>query len=259
MILPTDSTASGDELSIELKDVVLDLPIFGRNARSLRSLLLNPFIRRTGHAVADPVCVRALDGIDLSLSHGDRVGLVGHNGAGKSSLLRLLAGIYWPTSGVFRMNGTARCLFGLGRGIEPEATGYENITILSQLLGYPKSAQKDIFDDVAEFCELGEALTRPVRTYSEGMRLRLCFGVVTAWPSDILLIDEVIGVSDRSFKEKANQRMKDFTQQSGILVLASHDEQILSGFCTECIRLEHGRIVSREPVEENVGHEDDTA
>lgn len=257
-ILP-DKATSDEELSIELEDVVLDLPIFGRNAKNLRSVLLNPFFRKTDHAVGDSPIVRALDGINMSLKHGDRVGLVGHNGAGKSSLLRLLAGIYWPTSGIYRKRGTTRCLFGLGRGVEPEASGFENIEILSQLFGYPRSAIKDITEDVAEFCELGDALARPVRTYSEGMRLRLCFGVVTAWPSDILLIDEVIGVSDRSFKEKANQRMKDFTRQSGILVLASHDEQILSGFCHECLRLDHGKIISRTPIEDEVDQEGEVA
>ncbi|MDF1823025.1 MAG: ABC transporter ATP-binding protein [Verrucomicrobiales bacterium] len=233
-----------DSLGIHLDGVTLDLPVFGGATRSMRAELVQRFLpNRKSRFVEDSVSV--LRDITLSLGTGDRIGLQGHNGAGKSSLLRLLAGIYWPTHGIARVDGSVRCLFGLNPGIQEEGTGYENIKILSRLLGYPKSELAAIEADVAEFCDLGSALDRPVRTYSDGMRLRLCFGVITARPADILLIDEVIGVGDREFKEKAIERMKALIFRSGILVLASHDAEILTSFCTESIRMERGSIVER--------------
>lgn len=238
-----------DSLGINLKNVSLDLPIFGGGSRSIRGDLVRRLIpgRKTRFVERS---VSVLDNISLSLNKGDRIGLQGHNGAGKSTLLRLLAGIYWPTSGEAEINGKVRCLFGLNPGIQEDGNGYENIQLLSRLLGYPKSALPAIQEDVASFCDLGSALDRPIRTYSNGMRLRLCFGVITAWPADILLIDEVIGVGDNDFKEKAIARMKEFIFRSGILVLASHDGEILNSFCKESIRMEKGKIVERVTLED---------
>ncbi|MDF1756583.1 MAG: ATP-binding cassette domain-containing protein [Verrucomicrobiales bacterium] len=238
----TDIGVNSDA-DLVLEDVTLDLPIYGAASLSLRSEIANKIKRNRSDASRQVTSVRALDGVSLSLTHGDRLGLTGHNGAGKSTLLRLLAGIYWPSSGIYRKKGQVRCLFGLGLGMEEEGTGFENIDILSRLLGCPAHVRKAIVEDVAEFSELGDALYRPVRTYSQGMRLRLCFGVVTAWPAEILLIDEVIGVSDDLFKEKANLRMQEFIARSGILVLASHDRAILDAFCNRVQRMEHGRLV----------------
>ena len=127
-------------------------------------------------------------------------------------------------------------------GIQEDGNGYENIQILSRLLGYPRSELASIAEDVVSFCDL---VDRPVRTYSNGMRLRLCFGVITVWPADILLVDEVIGVGDNDFKRRAIERMKDFIFRSGILILASHDQGILSSFCKESILLDKGQIVER--------------
>lgn len=241
-----EAESAAMETRIELDEVTLDLPIYGGGSRSLRSDLLRRLLPRRVDPHRHDRLVSVLSGVSLSLKKGDRIGLLGHNGAGKSSLLRLLAGIYWPDSGRVKVCGEVRCLFGLNPGIEEEATGYENIEILARLLGYPKKAIPDIIEDVADFCELGSALDRPIRTYSNGMRLRLSFGVITAWPADILLIDEVIGVGDSEFKKKASERMKDLIFRSGILVLASHDGDILKPLLTEKIRMENGRIVERE-------------
>lgn len=237
-----------ESLGINLENVSLDLPIYGGGTRSIRAdLVQRLFPRRKTRFVERSVPV--LRDISLSLEKGDRIGLQGHNGAGKSSLLRLLAGIYWPTTGDVEVTGKVRCLFGLNPGIQEDGNGYENIQLLSRLLGYPKSEMEAIEADVASFCDLGSALDRPIRTYSNGMRLRLCFGVITAWPADILLVDEVIGVGDNDFKERATARMKDFIFRSGILVLASHDGDILNSFCKESIRMDGGAIVERVKLE----------
>ncbi len=239
-----------DSFGIHLEGVTLDLPVYGGMNRSLRADIVQHLIpgrKRRSHQSSVPV----LRDVELSLNKGDRVGLQGHNGAGKSSLLRLLAGIYWPSRGVARIDGKVRCLFGLNPGMQEEGTGYENIKILSRLLGYPKSELAEIEADVAEFCDLGSALDRPVRTYSNGMRLRLCFGVITARPADILLIDEVIGVGDSEFKGKAIERMRHLIFKSGILVMATHDPDIMQSFCTESIRMENGRITERSFLEQD--------
>lgn len=184
---------------------------------------------------------RALEGIDVTFKSGDRVALIGKNGSGKSTLLRVLSGIYQPTSGSIEVNGSITSLLDIGVGLNPDATGYENIVLMGILHGKTKREMRAKFGEIEEFTELKDFLKIPVRTYSSGMRLRLAFGIATCMESDILIIDEVIGVGDQSFIEKAQNRMKDLVHKSQILILASHSTQILQQFCNKTMILDQGK------------------
>lgn len=230
---------------VSLEDAGVTLPVFGPNGLSLRSKV-SSVIKSDRSAGDNSVAfVEALGTMTIDFREGDRVGLRGQNGAGKSTLLRLVGGVYQPSSGRIVVEGTRRCLFGLASGMEPEGTGWENIRIGARRIGVAKRDLDSACEDVAEFSELGASLDRPLRTYSQGMKLRLSFGVMTCKPADILLIDEVIGVGDADFMEKANERMKRFTDQARIMIMASHSNEVIERFCNQILTLEAGRIRKR--------------
>jgi ABC-2 type transport system ATP-binding protein len=184
---------------------------------------------------------------------GDRVGLVGHNGAGKSTLLRLLSGIYEPTRGSATVAGRVAPVFDLGVGMDPEISGYENIIIRGLFLGQTRRQMRAKVDDIAEFTELGDYLSMPLRTYSTGMRIRLAMGVVTSIDPDILLLDEGIGAVDADFLRKAKTRLEELVARSGILVFASHSNEFLARLCRTALWIDHGEIKMAGGIEEVVG------
>jgi lipopolysaccharide transport system ATP-binding protein len=188
------------------------------------------------------VHVRALDGISLEIQSGQRVAIVGHNGAGKSSLLRTLAGVYAPTRGRINVNGSVASLIDLALGINPEATGRENIYVRGQLLGLSKAKIRDSFDEIVGFADLGDFIEMPVRTYSTGMHLRLAFAVSTLVRPEILLMDEWLSVGDSDFQQKAEERLANLVDESKILILATHSRELIQQVCNRVIWLEHGRV-----------------
>src|SRR5690606_36381013 len=211
--------------------------------------------------------IEALHDINLSLRHGDRVALVGHNGAGKSTLLRLLAGIYEPTRGSAQVIGKVAPVFDLGVGMDPEISAYENIIIRGLFLGMSRKQMEKRVDEIADFTELGDYLQMPLRTYSTGMRVRLALGVATPIDPAILILDEGtwsdqtmrcldggIGAGDASMLEKARGRLHDLVRRSGILVSASHSDEILSEQCDTALWLEKGGIREQGPLREVMTH-----
>lgn len=229
--------------SIEFKNVCVDFPIYNANGRSLKKRLIQ--VATGGQLGADQqgrVVVRALEGLSFALKDGDRVGLLGHNGAGKSTLLRLLSGVYEPSSGAARINGEIGSLIDISLGIDPEATGRENIYLRGGLLGMTRSEITAQIDDIIEFSELGDFVDMPLRTYSTGMHLRLAFAVSTIVRPEILLMDEWLSVGDEGFKHKAEVRMTELVQSTNILVIASHSRDLILHTCNRAIWLEHGKI-----------------
>lgn len=238
---------------IRIKQATLDLPIYDVKGRSLKKEVMR--LGRRNRIAEDHdgiVVVRALDGIDLDLKEGDRVGLIGHNGAGKSTLLRLLAGIYSPTTGTIEREGKVVPLLDISLGMDENSTGRQNIRLRGLLLGMSDAEIQSKQAEIAEFSELGDYLDLPVRTYSSGMRVRLAFAVSTAVDADILLLDEVIGVGDASFKEKANERLHDLHDRAQIVLLAMHDNTTIRKMCNKAIWMERGRIVAFGETEEVV-------
>ena len=172
---------------------------------------------------------RALDDIEATFQTGDRIALIGKNGSGKS------------TSGSLKVRGNISSLLDINVGLSTDATGYENIILMGILQGKTKREMRSKFTDIEDFTELGNYLKLPVRTYSYGMRLRLAFAIATCMESEILIIDEVIGVGDQSFMEKAQNRLKDLVHKSQILILTSHSTQIIQQFCNKSMVLSHGK------------------
>lgn len=229
--------------SIVFENVTLEFPIFNANGRSLTSRLLQA--ATGGKLDADPdgrVVVRALSDISFRLEPGDRVGIVGHNGSGKSTFLRTLSGVYEPTNGRIECIGSIGSLIDVSLGINPEATGKENIYLRGALLGLAKNEVTRVFDEIVEFAELGNFIDMPVRTYSSGMHLRLAFAVSTVVDSQILLMDEWLSVGDENFRAKAESRLMQMVDETEILVIASHSRSLIESICNKVIWLEHGKI-----------------
>ncbi len=228
---------------IQLQNVSVEFPIYNSSSRSLKNRVLSIAtggkIERRSDSL---VIVRGLDHVNLTFKDGDRVGLIGHNGSGKTTLLRVLSGIYTPTHGSAVINGHCVSLININLGIDPDATGRENIRLRSAMMGmhHEEIAQK--FDQIAEFSGLGEFLDVPFRTYSSGMQLRLAFATSTAIRPEILIMDEWLSTGDEDFKERANARMRELVDSTKILVLASHSRELMTKNCNRIVWLEHGRI-----------------
>jgi len=245
---------------IETRDAWVEFPIFDAKTRSLKKAFLGKAGGTIGRNSENVVVIEALRDITLSLRMGDRVGLVGHNGAGKSTLLRLLAGIYEPTRGRTVVRGRVAPVFDLGVGMDPEITGYENIIIRGLFLGQTRKQMAAKVDEIADFTELGEYLSMPLRTYSTGMRVRLAMGVVTSIDPEILLLDEGIGAVDAEFLKKAQSRLQALVERSGILVFASHSNEFLARLCKTAMWIDHGTVKMTGGIEEVVrGYEGEDA
>jgi ABC-type polysaccharide/polyol phosphate transport system ATPase subunit len=229
--------------TIDLNSVSVEFPVYNMNARSFKKSFLR---LATGGAVVEDefqrVIVSALDNITLRINHGDRVGLIGHNGSGKSTFLRLLATIYEPTRGKLTVEGHISPMLDLMPGIELELTGYDNIFVRGTLLGLTRKEISEQSQQIADLTGLGDYLSMPLRTYSSGMLVRLAFAISSSIKPDILLIDEVFGAGDADFMEKARQRMVDLLDSSSIVVLATHSDALITEFCTKVLLLEGGRI-----------------
>jgi len=239
--------------TISLERVTIEFPIYNARARRLTGELFRRTIGgKITSNVSSHVSVVALRDIDLELADGDRLGLIGQNGAGKSTLLRVLAGIYEPLSGRARIEGTVASLTDITMGMDLEASGYENIVLRGVFLGLHVSEVRRMIPEIEAFTELGEFLELPLRTYSTGMLLRLAFAVTTAVIPEILIMDELIGAGDAAFVAKAKARLNQMISASRILVIASHDVEIIRRFCNRAALLETGRIARIGPVEQVV-------
>lgn len=238
-----------DNITIQLSGVTVDFPIYSVDARSFKKSLLH---RSTGgminQDIGSRISIRALDNVDLLLEEGDRVGLIGHNGSGKTTLLRVLAGVYEPMIGRIMRRGKVTPLLDLALGVNLDSTGHENILSFGSLVGLTKSEIREHTEEIEAFTELGDYLSMPVRTYSTGMMLRLGFAVCTCVNPEILLMDEWISVGDASFMEKAEQRLRSFVDNAGILVLASHNQVLLEHVCNKGILLNQGKVKAVGPI-----------
>ena len=240
-----------DMVSLRLESVTVDFSVYNSNTRSLKNRLLH---HGTGGRIARGagrrLLVRALEDVSLVFEHGERVGLVGPNGAGKTTLLRVLAGAYEPTHGRVYRRGRTASLLNVSLGVNPEATGYENIMSRGLFLGLSPEQVRERMDEIAAFTELGDYLAMPVHTYSAGMWLRLAFAVCTCFEPEILLMDEWLGLADRAFVEKAKRRLEEFVERAGILVLASQNASLLQRVCSTGVLLDAGRVKARGPIDE---------
>ena len=229
------------QVSVSVTDLTLRFPVYGIDAKSLKKNIARVTVGgRLSASNTGSTEVTALSNLNLNLRAGDRLGLIGHNGSGKTTLLRALSGAYEPDEGQIEVRGRIAALLDLSLGIDPSATGVDNIRLRGRIAGMSSKEIEEKMDEIAEFSGLGPFLAMPMKTYSAGMQARLAFAVATAVEADVLLMDEWISVGDADFQKLAHRRLLNLVERAGILVLASHDTELLRLYCNKVMRLEGG-------------------
>ena len=234
------------DFAIRLREVTLRLPA-GR--RPQRGASLRPRETIGGPLTAHREVI-ALDDVSFTVEQGQRVGIIGHNGAGKSVLLRVMAGIYSPTSGSCETRGRISTMLSISPGNYRDATGLEYITLVGLAQGLTRKKIIRNVPDIVQFSEIGDYLHLPLRMYSTGMRTRLAFALATCIDSDVLLIDEDIGAGDLRFRAKAAARIKRPMTAVHTLVIASQDVRVIREFCDVAVWLHQGRVRGLGKVDE---------
>lgn len=184
----------------------------------------------------------ALNDVSFQVKKGEIVGLVGFNGAGKSTMLKILAGVLTPTEGSVRVIGFVAPLIEVGAGFDPELTARENIYLNGAILGHSKEFMDSKFDEIIDFAELKDFVDVPVKNFSSGMYARLGFAIATMVKPDILIVDEVLSVGDYKFQEKCERRIQKMIDDGVTIILVSHDIGMIERLCTKVIWLEHGNV-----------------
>ncbi|NVN11215.1 MULTISPECIES: ABC transporter ATP-binding protein [Nguyenibacter] len=227
---------------IDVSDLQIAFPLYHGNAASLRKRMGRAMSGRLGHDARDRVVVRALNGLSFSVRPGERLGLIGRNGAGKTTLLRALAGIYEPVGGRVSVRGRIGALLDTNLGMVAELTGRENIRLRGLYSGLDSAAIAGVEQDVSAFAELGPFLDLPLRSYSSGMQIRLAFGLATAGRPQVLLMDEWFLAGDAAFLSRAQSRLERMIEEADILVVSTHQAEILATWCTRVLWMDQGRI-----------------
>lgn len=190
----------------------------------------------------------ALDGINLSIQRGERVGVMGRNGSGKTTLLSVIGGVYRRYSGTCTVRGRVSMLLALGAGFNSELSGRENIMLNGILQGKTRREMLALQKEIVSFADLGDFIDAPIYQYSSGMKARLGFAVATAIDPEILLVDEILAVGDKEFRARCDVRIENLLANGTTLVLVSHSRSDIEKHCSRMITLDKGRIVRDEPV-----------
>ena len=247
------STQKDGGAIVSLDRVMISFPVYQGGSRSLKKrVLFHGSAGRIGRDASDQVVIEALRDVSLVLAAGDRVALIGANGAGKTTLLRAIAGIYEPVHGEVVTRGRISPMFDINLGIDADLSGFDNIRLRALLLGLAPAEIERRLPEIVEFTELGDYLEMPVRTYSAGMILRLSFAVATCFEPEILLMDEWILAGDAHFMSKAEARVRSFVERARVMVLASHNLELCSRWCTKGIWLDQGSVREQGPIDQVV-------
>ena len=220
-----------------------------RHTRSLKETVVWLFKGRRGDLSST---FMALDGVDLTVSAGESVALLGYNGSGKSTLLKLISGVMGSDSGRVRTRGTVAGLIEVGAGFHPDLTGRENVYLNGVILGMTEQETTDRFDEIVEFSEIGKFIDTEVKFYSSGMFLRLAFSVAVHTKPDVFLIDEILSVGDEPFQKKCLARVQELRSSGTTLVVVSHDLDMVSKVCDRGVVLRQGRKVADGPIADAV-------
>ena len=239
---------------INLSNISLDIPLISSDRLSIKnttSFGIGGILKFTKNRLNH---VKALKNINLEASSGDRIGLMGPNGAGKSTLLRLLAGIYQPTNGNVRIEGKICSLLDMNVGMNVNLSGYENLISIAYHFGMSKKEISLNIKEMVNYTGLGDFINLPVRSYSSGMGVRLGYAIIPFLKSEILLLDENIGAGDISFRKKASQKSTGLFKKADIVILASHNIEIMQEFCNKAIHLNKGEILFSGTVHDTFVH-----
>lgn len=239
IVLFSISDSSGGNMSdtvIQVRDVSMHFNLMEEKVDSIKEyfvklikgqLLYNDFV--------------ALNHISFDVQKGDILGFVGFNGAGKSTMLKILAGVLKPTSGTVKVKGSVAPLIEVGAGFDPELTARENIYLNGAILGFSKKFIDERFDSIIEFAELRDFVNVPVKNFSSGMYARLGFSIATAVQPDILIVDEVLSVGDFRFQQKCEERIQKMIKDGVTILLVSHDIGMIERLCNKVLWLDHGK------------------
>src|SRR3954466_8402553 len=200
-----------------------------------------------------------LNDISFDLKRGETLGIIGHNGAGKSTMLKHLSGIMEPTRGSIEVNGRLSALIEVGAGFHPDLTGRENVFLNGVILGMSRAEVKRKFDEIVDFAGIEDFIDTPVKRYSSGMFARLGFSVAAHLEPDILVIDEVLSVGDFAFQRKGLEKMRAVAQSGATVIFVSHNLQAVAEFCQRALLLERGRMIADGPTDQVVRRYLDTA
>lgn len=222
---------------IKAENIGISFPM-NQSKGSLKSSLKNIFKKKKKGTFW------ALRNVSFEVENGEILGVVGANGSGKSTLLKVIGGIYAPDEGKITVNGTPSALLSLGTGFRPEATGMENIYLNGLMLGFTKKEVEDQIPNIIDFSELGEFINRPVKNYSSGMRARLGFSIAAFLNQEIMLVDEVLGVGDQSFKNKSRAKMKELIEdKSKTVIIVSHNLESILEYTTKVLWINKSKFM----------------
>lgn len=231
-----------DKLVIDIQDVhMLYEPLYQRQ-HTLKSLILNGLLGREKQKIQP---FESLKNVSCKLYKGQSLALLGNNGGGKSTLLKVMAGVLEPTQGNVTVQGRVAPLIEVGVGFHPDLTGEENIYLNASMFGFSNKQTRAIFDDIINFAELRDFLQMPVKNYSSGMYMRLGFAIAVHMQPDILLADEILAVGDMHFQAKCLAKIKNMQADGLTLVLVTHSEQQAKDFCQSFIKLDYGTIIEQ--------------
>ena len=202
-------------------------------------------VKSLGRGTKQTRIIRALDNVNLDVEYGHVLGVIGTNGAGKSSLMRVVAGIIPPSQGRIEVFGSVSTLLALGVGFNPSMSGRDNVFLGGLAAGMTRAEIEAHFQEIADFSELGDAIDAPMRTYSSGMYARLAFSVAATVRPDILIVDEALSTGDVKFKEKSLNRIKELRSDDRALILVSHAMATLRDVCNDVAWLHQGKLVQR--------------
>lgn len=222
---------------IEVKDVSMHFRMANDRITSIKEYMIRLLKRNLEYNE-----FVALDNVSFDVRKGEVLGLIGHNGAGKSTILKVISGILRPTSGNVKIYGNIVPMLELGSGFDMEMTGGENIFLNGAILGYDESFLKEKYDEIIAFAELGQFINMPLRNYSSGMTARLAFSIATVVEPEILIVDEVLSVGDAAFQQKSKRRMMELMSGGTTVIFVSHSLDQIRELCDRVVWLDHGKI-----------------
>ena len=230
---------------IEVSDVTMRFRMNNDKIMSLKEFVTTAIRGKLNYNV-----FTALDHVSFDVQKGETLGLIGHNGAGKSTMLKVISGILKPTEGSVKTCGNIVPMLELGSGFDFDLTGRENVFLNGAILGYSEEFLNAKYDEIVEFSELGHFIEIPIRNYSSGMLARLAFSVASVVNPEILIVDEILSVGDANFQEKSHRRMLELMGGGTTVLFVSHNLAQIREMCNRVVWLEHGRVKMYGPAEE---------
>lgn len=227
---------SNNDVVIKTDNLCKSYRLYSNNANRLKEAI-DP-LRRKRHTTHN-----ALSNINLRISKGETVGIIGVNGSGKSTLLKILTGVVTPSEGTIEVNGKLSALLELGAGFNPEYTGLENIYLNGTMMGFSEEEMNARVPEIVAFADIGDFINQPVKTYSSGMFARLAFSVAISVDPDILIVDEALSVGDIFFQTKCFKKFEEFRQKGKTILFVSHDLSSVNKYCNRAILLEKGKLI----------------